>query len=84
MKPTDSKSAENSDILHSKINAIREAFDSSDDDDDVTAAVRRSAEFVVHAKSIKSDFCIRPRVTYSARPVIRNPVLPQPVATSTS
>ena len=35
MKPTDSRSAENSDVLHSRINAIREAFDSLDDDETV-------------------------------------------------
>ena len=35
MKPTDSGSAENSDVLESRINAIREAFDSSDDDETV-------------------------------------------------
>jgi len=35
MKPTDSGSAENSDVLESRINAIREAFHSSDDDETV-------------------------------------------------
>lgn len=59
------------------MNAICEAFDSSDDE------VRRSAEFVIHAKPIMSDFCMRTRVTYSARPVIRNPVLPQPARPDT-
>lgn len=82
--PTDFGGAENSDVPESGINAIREAFDSSMDDETIVHMFGEALDFVIHVKPIKSGFCIQTRTTYSARPVIRKAVLPQPVATSTS
>ena len=48
MKPTDSGSAENSDVLESGINAIREAFDSSVDDETIVHKFGESLNFDIH------------------------------------
>lgn len=67
--PTDFGSAENSDVLESGINAIREPFESSVNEETIVHKFGESLNFAMHVKPIKPDFCIQTRATCSARPL---------------